>query len=101
MATGGGTVLAEENRKCLRERGWIIYLKADTEQLLDRLQYAQNRPLLRQNDRETVLKELINKRAPLYQEIADLVVDTNNKKLSFLSAHIINSLNELGYPIKA
>lgn len=98
LATGGGAILNEQNRKYLRDGGWVIYLQTNVDHLLNRLEYAQNRPLLKRPDRDTVMKELFEKRDPLYREIADLIIDTNGKKLSVLAEQILVSLEELGYP---
>ncbi|HLP41844.1 MAG TPA: shikimate kinase, partial [Fibrobacteria bacterium] len=50
LATGGGAILAEENRRVLRERGTVVYLYATIEQLLRRTAKDRNRPLLQTAD---------------------------------------------------
>jgi len=77
VATGGGAVLGEANRKLMRERGFVVYLRAGVEAQLQRLQRDRSRPLLQRADREQVLRDLAAVREPLYREVADLTLDTD------------------------
>lgn len=77
VATGGGAVLGESNRRLMRERGFVVYLRAGLESQLKRLQRDRARPLLQRPDREQVLRDLARVREPLYHDVADLVVDTD------------------------
>ncbi|HEY6893040.1 MAG TPA: shikimate kinase [Rhodanobacteraceae bacterium] len=72
LSTGGGAVLAEANRRVIRERGFVIWLDATIEAQLARLARDRNRPLLKAPDRRARLEELAAARNPLYAEIADL-----------------------------
>ena len=82
LATGGGAVLKEENRKHLRERGTTFYLFTDLESLLERTQKDKNRPLLHGDESpETVLKRLMDERDPLYRQTADHIIDTGNSSI--------------------
>ncbi len=77
LATGGGAVLREENRRRLRERGLVIYLHAPLEQLLERTRRDRNRPLLQTEDPEARLRQLLEERGPLYRETAHLIAETH------------------------
>lgn len=78
LATGGGAVLASENRRILMERGVVIYLRAAADELYRRVAKDRNRPLLQTaNPRERVA-QLLAQRAPLYEEVADITFDTGN-----------------------
>lgn len=77
VATGGGAVLDPENRRILRERGFVLHLHADVPAQLARLARDRSRPLLLREDREAVLRRLAEERAPLYAEVADLRYDTS------------------------
>ncbi|WP_192035408.1 shikimate kinase AroK [Halomonas sp. YLGW01] len=79
MATGGGAVMREANRRALRERGTVIYLYTTVEQQLKRTARDRNRPLLQRDDREEVLRTLFTRRDPLYRATADLVVRTDRR----------------------
>lgn len=81
LATGGGAVLREENRRCLRERGAVVYLYASLDVLCARTAKDRNRPLLQTEDPRARLKELMDQRDPLYREVATWVVDTGAKSV--------------------
>jgi len=77
LATGGGAVLAAENRAHLRTRGTVIYLRVALAELYRRLAHDRSRPLINQapNPQERI-RSLLEARAPLYADIAHLVFDT-------------------------
>jgi len=80
LATGGGAVLAPENRKYLHSRGTVIYLMATIGQQVERTKHDQRRPLIQDvDDIRGKLTELMEIRDPLYREIADYVVMTNRR----------------------
>ncbi|MDO7653173.1 MAG: shikimate kinase AroK, partial [Porticoccus sp.] len=76
LATGGGAVLDESNREILKQRGYVAYLSASVEQLLERTANDRSRPLLQVDNPREVIEKLIAERDPLYREVADLVVVT-------------------------
>ena len=73
IATGGGVVMTEENRKILQSSGQVIYLSVSKEQLYERMRRDKSRPLLQVDNREQVIDDLIELRDPLYREVADVV----------------------------
>ena len=75
LATGGGAVLREENRRHLRERGTVVYLHAPPQVLYQRLRHDKSRPLLQVADPLAKLTELYRQRDPIYRQTAHLVVD--------------------------
>lgn len=75
MATGGGVVLAEENRTRLAGNGMVAYLDVSPRQLYERTRHDRNRPLLQVDDPLRRLQTLHDERAPLYREVADVVID--------------------------
>lgn len=75
LATGGGAVLAPENRRCLRETGVVVYLRAPPAVLYERTRHDRNRPLLQVSDPLAKLNELYAQRDPLYREVAHIVVE--------------------------
>jgi len=83
LATGGGIVIKEENRDLLKKKSnFVIYLSTTVEQLVKRTENSKTRPLLeRSNNREKTIRDLVNQREAMYQEVADAVVDTTGKKL--------------------
>lgn len=79
IATGGGIVMREENRECLKSAGIVFYLTASTEQLLERTAKDKRRPLLQVADPESRIRELLSIRDPLYAEVATHIIDTEKR----------------------
>jgi len=73
VATGGGVVTVEENRRLLRRAGLVIWLRTSVAQQLRRLELDRKRPLLQAPDRRARLEALAEARDPLYEEVADRV----------------------------
>lgn len=74
LATGGGAVLAEENRRLLSAHGFVVYLETTVDEQLQRLSRDRKRPLLAAPDRRERLIALAEQREPLYREIADFTL---------------------------
>ena len=79
IATGGGVVLAEENRRLMRESGTVVYLRARLESLWERTRHDSSRPLLATADPRATLAALLEQRDPLYREAAHVIVDTGSQ----------------------
>ena len=79
LSTGGGAVIRPENRRYLGARGTVIYLCTSVEQQLARTARDRNRPLLQTADPEAVLRKLFAERDPLYREIADIIIETDQR----------------------
>ena len=78
LATGGGAVMAEENRHYLHERGIVVYLNAPVDIQLIRTAKDKSRPLLQQPNPKKVLQDLYRIRDPLYQQAAHIVLPTGH-----------------------
>lgn len=74
LATGGGVVLAPENRVLLRSRCLVVYLDVPPGVLWERTRHDRNRPLLQVENPRQRLETLHRERDPLYREVAHLVV---------------------------
>ncbi len=94
LATGGGAILASENREALRSRGDVIYLKLSVEQQAFRTAKDRNRPLLQTDDPKQVLQDLFLERDPLYQDVANLIINTDHKTAKSVTDEIIAELNK-------
>ena len=79
MATGGGAVLAEGNRRYLARNGFVVYLCAPPAALYERTRHDRNRPLLQVDSPQARLTEIYAERDPLYRSVADLVVEGNRQ----------------------
>jgi len=92
LATGGGAVLAERNRRCLAERGIVVYLSAKPEDLYERVRHDRNRPLLAGAEPLARLRELHLQRDPLYRSVAHIVLDTGAQSVQTLARQLLERL---------
>lgn len=95
LATGGGAVTQEENRRNLVNRGVVVYLETPVELQMARTARCENRPLLAVDDRYEKLAALYAVRHPLYQQVADITVLTGKESASALCKRIIAAVEAL------
>ena len=94
LATGGGAVLDPDNRSWLQSRGFTVYLKASVDLLVQRTSRDRNRPLLQTEDPRARLTALMEEREPLYQQVADMVVRTNQRTARYVVREILKRLED-------
>ena len=92
VATGGGAVLDEGTRERLRSRGCVVYLRTSVDQQLARTRRSTLRPLLMSPDPRGTLERLMGQRAALYEEVADVIVDTDGRKVGSVVDEIVRRL---------
>ncbi len=92
LATGGGSILSKESRNRLSARGIVVYLETTIEKQLARTQRDKKRPLLQTEQPREVLEVLADERNPLYEEIADFVVRTDDQSAKIVANQIIELL---------
>jgi shikimate kinase len=95
LATGGGAVLLPENRRNLAQRGCVVYLETSVAQQAHRVRYGHSRPLLASGDTSARLGALMEARAPLYSEIADITVPTDGRRVRAVAEHVLRELATL------
>jgi shikimate kinase len=93
LATGGGAFMNAETRALVREHALSIWLRADIDVLMRRVEKRDTRPLLRQGDPRETMERLIAERYPIYAE-ADLIVDSNNGPHASAVAGVVRALAE-------
>ncbi len=94
IATGGGMVLAEVNRRYMRDHGHVIWLSAPADALANRLQQqpkAAQRPTLTGQPIAEEMSEILRERAPLYQQCAHYQVDATQAPEQ-VALHIVHLL---------
>lgn len=96
LSTGGGAVLREVNRRHLRERGRVIYLKSSPDELFRRLRHDRNRPLLQVADPLARMRDLHAIRDPLYRETAHFTIETGRPSVATLVNMIVMQLELAG-----
>ncbi len=92
LATGGGAVMDPQNRNHLGARGFVVYLYTTVDQQLARTRRGRERPLLENGDRRRILEDLMAARDELYREVADLIVETDGRKVKAVANEILDRL---------
>jgi shikimate kinase len=88
IATGGGIILRTQNREMMKSSGYVCYLTASIEQLVERTARDKKRPLLQvENPRQKII-DLIALRDPLYREAADFVINTDRRPPKLVAQEI-------------
>jgi shikimate kinase len=96
ISTGGGSVLRAENRRRLRERGQVVYLRSHPDELFRRLRHDKKRPLLQVADPLQRLRDLYAERDPLYRETAHFIIETGRPSVSTLVNMIVMQVELAG-----
>ncbi|GIU15419.1 MULTISPECIES: shikimate kinase AroK [Shewanella] len=92
LATGGGSIQSKEIRNNLSARGIVVYLETTIDKQVARTQRDKRRPLLQVDDPREVLENLAEVRNPLYEEIADVIVKTDEQSAKVVANQIIEQL---------
>ena len=93
VSCGGGVVLRPENRAILKESGYVVYLKVTADEAASRISDLSTRPLF--NDL-TAARAIIEARLPLYEEVADAVIDTAGKGVAAIAREVGKVLEKEG-----
>jgi len=96
LATGGGAVLSDDNRRALRARGNVVYLSASAEQLFRRTSKDKSRPLLQTDDPKKQINALLAERDPLYKTVADIELRTGDQSIQHAVSEVIKQLENVG-----
>ncbi len=92
LATGGGAVLRDANRHCLRERGYVVLLSVELKEQFRRIGCDTRRPLLHTEDPQAKLKALMEERAPIYKALAHAEIATDSRRMHHVVTRIIRHL---------
>ena len=91
---GGGGVLRDENAALMKENGCIVFLRATPETIYERVKDSTNRPILNGNMNVEYIRELMEKRRPRYEAVADICVDTDGKDVDAISEEILKAVED-------
>jgi shikimate kinase len=80
LATGGGAVIRKKNREILKKNGYVVYLNAPIERLVERTSHDHNRPLLQVENPREAIEKMILERESFYQDVANFVLITDKKR---------------------
>ena len=92
LATGGGAIVENDSRSRLGARGFVVYLYTTVDQQVTRTSKGRERPLLQNVDPRTALEQLLLFRDPLYREIADIIVETDGRKVKSVVDEIVEQV---------
>jgi shikimate kinase len=92
VSVAGGAVLSEQNRRLIGASGIVVWLRARPETLAERVGDGAGRPLLDDDPAEAVLR-LNSVRAPLYAEVADLVLDVDDVPPAAVIDRIVDAMD--------
>ncbi len=93
LATGGGAIIDADSRSRLGGRGFVVYLFTSVDQQVLRTKKGRERPLLENTDPRITLQDLLDSRDPMYREIADIVVETDGRKVKSVADEIIEQVS--------
>lgn len=93
ISCGGGVVLRPENRKALSELGLVVYLSVTAAEAASRISDVSSRPLF--GDLQNA-QRVIDERLPLYEEVADVTIDTVGHGSSSIAHEVFDILKEKG-----
>ncbi len=98
IAPGGGAVLDTDNLKALKKNGFIIWLKADKQTLLKRLNQDSGtntrRPPLTSKGTSEELKEVLSLREPIYERVSEIQIDTSMRDVETVVENILTILKD-------
>jgi len=92
LATGGGAVIAKDNRVMLQNNGIVIYLRASVHDLWLRTRNDRNRPLLQAGNAHDKLTQLLRQREAAYQQVADIVMPTGRQNVHALMLKLVAAI---------
>lgn len=96
ISTGGGLPMRVENHELLKRLGCVVYLRITAQGVYKRLKDDTTRPLLQCEDPMAKIEELLAKRAPVYEQAADVILDVDGKTMEEVLAELENKLIEYG-----
>lgn len=94
VSCGGGAVLKDENVEYMKENGVIVLLTATPQTIYERVKNSNDRPILNGNMNVEFIEQLMNKRKSKYLEVADIIIETDNKSIADISKEIQSKLVE-------
>lgn len=88
LSCGGGTPIKEENVELMRKNGIVIWLKAEPETILERVENDNKRPLLQGNMNLDYIEAMINRRNIYYENASDFQIDTDQNSIETICVQI-------------
>ena len=96
VSCGGGVALRDQNVTEMKKSGVVVLLLAQPETILERVKDNDERPLLRGNKNVSFISDMMEKRRSKYEGAADIVVQTDGKKVEVICEEILQQIEEMG-----
>lgn len=94
ISVGGGLPMREENHALLKKLGTVVYLRATPETIYERVKHDTTRPLLQGDNPQEKIRTLLRERTPIYEQVADFIVDVDNKDFEEILEEIAHTLEK-------
>lgn len=94
LATGGGSILSDLNRRVLKENGFVVYLQCSVEKILQRTKKDIQRPLLNTDNPRKRIETLLSEREAFYLSCADFKIETSSLRRNVVVQNILNLYEE-------
>lgn len=94
ISTGGGAVMTPETFDVIKNEAFGIWLQSDIDILVERTKGNKRRPLLNNTDVRKTLEGLLEKRAPVYQDVSCITVDTNNLSVKKTTQRVLKAIHQ-------
>jgi shikimate kinase len=88
VSTGGGAFINEKTRKQIERGGVSVWLNADLDVLWERVNKRDHRPLLKTENPKQTLKDLMDKRYPIYA-LADITVQSRDERKEVIAGEVL------------
>lgn len=88
ISVGGGLPMREVNQELMQDLGVVVYLRAKPETIYQRLKHDTTRPLLRGDNPEQKIRDMIAYRGPIYEKAAQVIIDVEGKDVDSLAREI-------------
>lgn len=93
ISTGGGLPVREQNREWLKKLGYVVWLRASADTVLERVGKSTHRPLLNEENPRKKIEMMLAERDPIYADVADITINTDDLEISETVHGIIESAN--------
>jgi shikimate kinase len=93
ISTGGGLPVREQNRACLKKLGYVVWLQASVNTVLERTAKSKHRPLINEANPREKIERMLAERDPIYADVADITINTDDLDISETVHGIVESAN--------
>ena len=95
ISCGGGVALRASNTELMKKNGYVIWLTADPEEILERVRHSTERPLLNGHMNVPYISELMKSREAKYRAAADIIINTTGKDVITICEELLQNLSIL------